>query len=159
MGTTIMTAALAMVPVGQSEDRRLVFIEQTAGPYRGALLCPGGKIERGEDAESAARRETAEEAGYQVERLSLTGVYELIGPDHHIVMFAFRAAVGAVRIGPGEHGVVEAPAAAVAPHATVRRILSDSGLADYDTAAIEADLRRDGILMHAHLTSSAPAYP
>jgi 8-oxo-dGTP diphosphatase len=151
----ITTAALAMV---RTAAGRLVFVEQARGPYAGALLCPGGKIDVGEDAESAARRETLEESGYQAGKLSLTGVYEMIGSGHHIVMFAFLATGDAARVGDGLHhvdGILEAFVGDVSPHPTVRRILNDAGLADYGRPAIEEDLRTAGIAMRGFLVGAA----
>jgi hypothetical protein len=46
-------------------------------------------------------------------------------------------------------GVLEAAADAVSPHPTVRRILNDAGVGAYVPDAVEADLRRDGIVMRS----------
>lgn len=141
-------AALAIVPMGAEE---VVFVRQQRGPYAGWLLLPGGKVEFGESAEDAARREAAEEAGLDVGVLEPTGVYEIRGADgsYHFVMFAFRAGA-AVRVAAGGHNVdevVQAPVRAVRPHPTAMRILNDAGVARYSPHDVEAGLRREGIVM------------
>ncbi|MET8147820.1 NUDIX hydrolase [Actinoplanes sp. NPDC049668] len=142
------TAALAIVTTAAGE---VVFVRQQRGPYAGWLLLPGGKVEFGESAEDAARRETAEEAGFEVGALAPTGVYEIRGADgsYHFVMFAFRAG-DAARVAVGGHHVDEVMQAAVhdvQPHPTVMQILNDAGVARYPVADIEAGLRRDHIVM------------
>jgi 8-oxo-dGTP diphosphatase len=140
-------AALAIVPT----ESGVVFVRQQRGPYAGWLLLPGGKVEFGETAEDAARRETAEEAGFRLDALTPTGVYEIrdAGGSYHFVMFAFRA-TGAIRVAAGGHHVdeiVEAATSDVRPHPTVMRILNDAGVAGYAAEDIEDGLRRDAILM------------
>jgi 8-oxo-dGTP diphosphatase len=142
------TAALAIVP---TDPGRVVFVRQQRGPYAGWLLLPGGKLEFGESAEDAARRETEEEAGFKVGVLTPTGVYEIRAADgsYHFVMFAFRAGTAA-RVAAGGHhvdGVMESPVHDVRPHPTVMQILNDAGVAQYPPQEIEEGLRRDGILM------------
>jgi 8-oxo-dGTP diphosphatase len=152
------TAALAIVPAGPG---RVVFVRQQRGPYAGWQLLPGGKVEFGESAEDAARRETEEEAGYTVGALAPTGVYEIRAADgaYHFVMFAFRADT-ATRVAAGGHhvdGVMEALVGDVRPHPTVMQILNDAGAAQYPGQEIEDGLRRDGILMRGFLPDVAAA--
>ena len=47
-------------------------------------------MEFGEPVAAAARREAAEESGCDPGELALTGAYEIIGPGHHFVMWAYR---------------------------------------------------------------------
>jgi ADP-ribose pyrophosphatase YjhB (NUDIX family) len=150
-------AALAVVPTASG---KVVFVRQQRGPYAGWLLLPGGKVAFGESAQDAARRETVEEAGFEVGELTPTGVYEIRAEDgsYHFVMFAFRADSG-TRVAAGGHhvdGVVQASVDDVQPHPTVMRILNDAGVARYAAQDIEEGLRRGGILMRGHLTT-APA--
>ncbi|WBB78585.1 NUDIX hydrolase [Micromonospora sp. WMMD882] len=149
-------AAMAVVPVPSGE---VVFVRQQRGPYAGWLLLPGGKVEFGESAQDAARRETVEEAGFEVEKLTPTGVYEIRAEDgsYHFVMFAFRAGT-ATRVTSGGHhvdGIVQAPVDEVQPHPTVMRILNDAGVGRYSARDIEEGLRRDGILMRGHLSAAS----
>jgi 8-oxo-dGTP diphosphatase len=57
----------------------------------GFWLLPGGKVEPGERIIDAARREAAEESGCEPGELTLTGAYEILGPGHHFVMWAYRS--------------------------------------------------------------------
>ena len=67
------------------------FVRPERGPDAGWWLLPGGKVEFGEPVEQAARREAVEESGCDVGGLVLTGAYEIIGPGHHFVMWAYRS--------------------------------------------------------------------
>lgn len=151
-------AALAVVPTAPGE---VVFVRQQRGPYAGWLLLPGGKLEFGELAQDAARRETEEEAGFEVGELTSTGVYEIRAEDgsYHFVMFAFRAGT-ATRVAAGGHhvdGVLQVAVEEAQPHPTVMQILNDAGVARYPARDIEEGLRRDGILMSGHLTAAVGA--
>lgn len=50
-------------------------IERGWEPYEGCLALPGGHVDQGEDTETAARRELAEETGLSIGSLELVGVY------------------------------------------------------------------------------------
>jgi 8-oxo-dGTP diphosphatase len=54
-------------------DRPIILIERLNPPYGWAI--PGGFIDYGESAETAARREALEEIGLEVELVDLLGVY------------------------------------------------------------------------------------
>jgi ADP-ribose pyrophosphatase YjhB (NUDIX family) len=150
--TGVTTAALGIVA---GPGGTVTFVRQQRGPYAGSLLLPGGKVELGESVEDTARREIAEEAGCDVGRLTLGGVYEFrgeaSGAAYHFVMFAFRAdGEVALRAGTGGHhvdGVLQARVEDVRPHPTVMRILNDAGLADYPEDDIAAELAADKVLV------------
>lgn len=153
----VTTAALGIV---RGPGGTVTFVRQQRGPYAGSLLLPGGKIEFGEAAQDAARREVAEESGCDVGVLTPTGVYEIRGdgPDgsgYHFVMFTFLAdGVESLRAGRGGHhvdGVLQARVEDVRPHPTVMRILNDAGVGRYDPQDIAAALAADGIAMTCHL--------
>ncbi len=57
---------------------RLLLLRRTDNGYWG---LPGGAMEPGESLEDTARRETREETGLEVARLSLMGVFS--GPELH----------------------------------------------------------------------------
>ncbi|MFI6163481.1 NUDIX hydrolase [Micromonospora haikouensis] len=149
-------AALTIISTAAGE---VVFVRQQRGPYAEWLLLPGGKIEFGESAQDAARRETVEEAGFEVGELTLTGVYEIRAENgsYHFVMFAFHAGTATQVAAGGHHveGVLQAAVDDVQPHPTVMQILNDAGVARYPVRDIEAGLCRDGILMRGHLTADA----
>ncbi len=81
--------AVVIVPV--LDDGRLVLERIYRHPYRGFMLeCPAGGIETGEDPLAAAKRELAEETGYQAGRVASLGTYEampgLLRMRMHIVL-------------------------------------------------------------------------
>lgn len=144
----VVMAALVVVP-GPGET--VTFVRQERGPYAGFWLLPGGKVEFGEPIVEAARREAAEESGCQVGDLVLTGAYEILGPGHHFVMWAYRSTHGA-RVPAGFKGhhvadVRQVPWTAVEPHPTDMPILNDAGVAAYAPDLIQDRMRREGISM------------
>lgn len=155
-GTTrVVSSALVVIP-GPGET--VTFVRQERGPYAGFWLLPGGKVEFGESIADAARREAAEESGCRVEELTLTGAYEILGPDHHFVVWAYRSEQ-AVAIPAGFHGhhvtgVQQVPWNAVEPHPTDMPILNEAGAASYPRELIEDRLQRHGITMTNVLNGS-----
>jgi len=144
----VVTAALVVVP-GPAET--VTFVRQERGPYAGYWLLPGGKVEFGEAIPDAARREAAEESGCRVGEMLLTGAYEIRGPGHHFVMWAYRSKdVAAVPHDFSGHHVADvrqAPWEEVEPHPTDMPILNDAGAAAYPSALIEDRMARKGIVM------------
>jgi 8-oxo-dGTP diphosphatase len=149
----VRTAALAIVP---GADATITFVHQERGPYAGHWLLPGGQVEFGESLPDAARRETLEESGCQIDKVTMTGVYEMRGQarngPYHVIMFAFLAdspvqlpARTTTDEGVGE--IMQGDPAVVRPHPTVMRILNDAGVAQFDQAEIDELLERDGIAM------------
>jgi len=149
----VVTAALVVVPGAAGT---VTFVRQERGPYAGFWLLPGGKVEFGEPIIEAARREAAEESGCVVDGLDLTGAYEILGPGHHFVMWAYRSRATAQvpERFSGHHvaGVMQARWDAVEPHPTDMPILNDAGAAEYPRELIEDRMTREGIVMANVLT-------
>jgi 8-oxo-dGTP diphosphatase len=149
-----VTAALVVVPGAAGT---VTFVRQERGPYAGFWLLPGGKVEFGEPIIEAARREAAEESGCVVDGLDLTGAYEIRGPGHHFVMWAYRSQntgqVPARFTGHHVGEVVQARWDELEPHPTDMPILNDAGTAAYPRELIEDRMARDGICMTNVLTS------
>jgi 8-oxo-dGTP pyrophosphatase MutT (NUDIX family) len=81
-GKTIGVRGLAL-----DEEGRVLLIEHT---YTKGWYMPGGGIERGEDAETALKREMLEEAGVEViGRPALVGVYDnrRAFPEDHVLLY------------------------------------------------------------------------
>jgi 8-oxo-dGTP pyrophosphatase MutT (NUDIX family) len=131
-------------------------VRQERGPYAGFWLLPGGKVEPGERIIDAARREAVEESGCEPGELLLTGAYEIIGPGHHFVMWAYRSQVAAALPDrfAGHHvtGARQCRWDAVVPHPTDMPILNDAGVAAYPRAVIEDRLAQEQIMMASMLT-------
>ncbi|HEX6270803.1 MAG TPA: NUDIX domain-containing protein [Anaerolineales bacterium] len=70
---------------------------------------PSGGVEEGESLAEAARRETKEETGVDVELTRLVGVYSRLGgmPDVHAVLYEAKPIGGELRLQPGETIEVE----------------------------------------------------
>ena len=73
-------------------DGRFLLVEEAV---RGELVLnqPAGHLEPGESLPAAARRETLEETGWEVELTDLIGVYQWTNPgsDSHFLRFTFAA--------------------------------------------------------------------
>jgi 8-oxo-dGTP pyrophosphatase MutT (NUDIX family) len=149
----VVTAALVVMP-GPGET--VTFVRQERGPYAGFWLLPGGKVEPGERIIDAARREAAEESGCEPGELTLTGAYEILGPGHHFVMWAYRsstiATIPARFTGHHVTAVRQLRWDAIEPHPTDLPILNDAGAAAYPRALIEDRMSREQILMASLLT-------
>lgn len=150
MGGTerVVTTALVVVP-GPGET--VTFVRQQHGPYAGFWLLPGGKVEFGEPVIEAAKRETVEESGCVVDELVLTGAYEILGPGHHFLVWAYRSQnVAQVPAGFRGHHVADVQQArwnALEPHPTDLPILNDAGVAAYRRELIEDRMAGAGIVM------------
>jgi 8-oxo-dGTP diphosphatase len=81
----------------------VVLIKRKNPPFRGKWALPGGFVEYGETVENAAKRETWEETGLDVEIDGLFGVYSEPGrdPRGHTVSVCFLCKVigGELRAG------------------------------------------------------------
>jgi 8-oxo-dGTP diphosphatase len=152
----VVTAALVVVP---GPWATVTFIRQERGPYAGWWLLPGGKVEFGEPVEQAARREAVEECGCEIGELVLTGAYEIIGPGHHFVMWAYCSQqVGLVpEEFSGHHvsGVRQERWDRLEPHPTDMPILNDADVAAYPRELIAGQLGAEQITMTGLLTGEA----
>jgi 8-oxo-dGTP diphosphatase len=152
----VVTAALVVVPGAAGT---VTFVRQERGPYAGFWLLPGGKVEFGEPIVEAARREAAEESGCVVDGLDLTGAYEIRGPGHHFVMWAYRSrSAGRVPARFRGHHVASVRQARwdeVELHPTDMPILNDAGAGAYPRELIEDRMAREGICMANVLTGEA----
>ena len=152
----VIAAALVVVP-GPGDT--VTFVRQERGPYAGFWLLPGGKVEFGELVAEAARREAAEESGCDLGELALTGAYEIIGPGHHFVMWAYRSErVGVIPDSFAGHHVSAIRQERwdrLEPHPTDMPILNDAAVASYPREMIADRLACEQIAMTSLLTGEA----
>ncbi len=70
---------------------RVLLVRRANPPLPGLWTLPGGRIEPGEPARTAALRELAEETGVTARLLGIVDVVDVIEPDHHYVLLPFAA--------------------------------------------------------------------
>ena len=131
---------------------RVLIIKQTAGPFSGAWLLPGGNVERDEGLEDAARRELFEETGYRVGDLGPVALYEVRSAPpgrFHFFVILFRG--GDVDGTPRPEKGSElrwAAALELDPHPSLAVALVDLGLIHRDRPTLMQDLAKIGVEMH-----------
>jgi 8-oxo-dGTP diphosphatase len=130
---------------------RILLIRQTAGPFAGAWLLPGGNVERDEPLEDASRRELLEETGYRVDDLRPAARYDVrsvpAGGFHFLVhLFRGGAVSGTPRPERGSE-IRWADPSATDLHPSLALALVDLGLIKRDRAAIARDHAKIGVEM------------
>jgi 8-oxo-dGTP diphosphatase len=130
---------------------RVLIVKQTAGPFAGAWLLPGGTVEPNERLEDAARRELFEETGYRAGDLRPVALYEVrsapAGGFHFLVhLFRADAVEGTPRAEAGSELRWAAPRE-IDPHPNLAVVLADLGLIQRDRGAIARDLANAGLEM------------
>jgi len=82
-------AAVLLEREPDSPDPSILLLRRAVKPGFGAWDLPAGYLDPGESFEDAARRETREEAGIEVELIALAGVYH--SPAANAVTAVYRA--------------------------------------------------------------------
>jgi 8-oxo-dGTP diphosphatase len=88
LGPKLVAGAIAELEGG------IVLIQRSIEPGYGKWTFPGGFVERGEVAESAAARETLEETGLEIEVGGIVGLYTYEGQIPAIAVFAAKVLWG-----------------------------------------------------------------
>jgi 8-oxo-dGTP diphosphatase len=130
---------------------RVLLVKQTAGPFSGAWLLPGGTVERDESVEEAAGRELFEETGYRAAELRPIARYEVRSAPpgrFHFRVHLFRASRvdGTPRPEHDSELVWMAPLE-VDAHPNLAVALVDLGLIRRDRALLAQELAKIGVEM------------
>lgn len=78
-------------------DGGIVLVQRAIEPGYGKWTFPGGFVERGEVAETAAEREVLEESGLEIEVTDIIGLYSYEGQIPAIAVFGARVIGGEPR--------------------------------------------------------------
>ncbi|GAC1698265.1 MAG: hypothetical protein NVS9B6_08130 [Candidatus Limnocylindrales bacterium] len=142
---------LGAIVVVQAADGRILLVRQRGGPFAGAWLLPGGRVERDEGIVAAAARELHEETGLILVGPELVAQYQVRSEPpgrFDIALFCYRGSATGV-LAPEAGGAARwwDPGMLVEPHPALRQELHDAGIGADDPAAVAAALAAAGIVM------------
>jgi len=68
-------------------ENKIVLLKRDVEPEKGKWVMPGGYVDRGEEVEAAAVRETSEECGIQIRIKILLGIYSYPGQIEAVAVY------------------------------------------------------------------------
>jgi 8-oxo-dGTP diphosphatase len=127
----------------------VLLVKQTAGPYAGAWLLPGGGVDEGESIEEALRREMREETGCELADVIPVASYLVDERTQNFkaLVHLFRGrAIGRPRPEAGSDVRLISPQDS-GLHPALRRELADAGLRVEDDVALDTAMRATNVTM------------
>ncbi|BBE31978.1 hypothetical protein OSSY52_21190 [Tepiditoga spiralis] len=84
----------AVICYAENEDDEVLMLERIKEPFFGKLVAPGGKVEKNESIEQAAKREYFEETGVKLDNLELKLITVETGPEYYNwILFIFKSTI------------------------------------------------------------------
>jgi len=75
-------------------DDNIVLLKRAISPQKGKWVIPGGYVDRGEEVEAAAIRETREECGLETQIERLLGIYSYAGHVPVVIVYVAQVLSG-----------------------------------------------------------------
>ena len=87
----------------------ILLVKRDIEPQKGKWVIPGGYVDRGEEVDKAAIRETREECGIDIELRRLLGVYSYPGKVQVVGVYVGRPVGGRPRAGQETSAILSCP--------------------------------------------------
>ncbi|WP_258063470.1 NUDIX hydrolase [Rathayibacter sp. AY1A5] len=87
-------------------EGRILLIQRSKEPRKGAWSLPGGRVEPGELAHTAAARELLEETGIASSGLEFVGISEYIDERYHLVILIYHVVSWSGVAAPGDDALL-----------------------------------------------------
>ena len=75
------------------KDNKILLEKRSYDPFKGKWVLPGGHTDKGEDVETAVKREVKEETGLDITELKFIKIYPEVFPEYkwEAIVYVFKA--------------------------------------------------------------------